>query len=168
MIAVKKTLDVALRWLCIVLFVALVLVVVWQVFSRQVVHSPATWTTSVAQYLFVWLALFGSAWVFSEKEHIAVDFLTRLVKVNGTRGMEIAVNVVILAFALLILVWGGLRGVDLTWTQKVSGLPVNIGTMYLALPISGLIMTFYSLFHISEAARGRGLPSDEEEIREAV
>lgn len=168
MTAVKNSLDVALRWLCIVLFVALVLVVVWQVFSRQVVQSPATWTTSVAQYLFVWLALFGSAWVFSEKEHIAVDFLTRLVRINGTRGMEITVNVVILAFAVLILVWGGLRGVDLTWSQKVSGLPVNIGTMYLALPISGLIMTFYSIFHIVEAFHGRGLPSDDEEIREAV
>lgn len=168
MTAIKNTLDVVLRWLCIVLFIALVLVVVWQVFSRQVIQSPATWTTSVAQYLFVWLALFGSAWVFSEKEHIAVDFLTRLVRINGSRGMEVAVNVVILAFATLILVWGGARGVDLTWTQKVSGLPVNIGTMYLALPISGVVMMFYSLFHISEAVRGRGLPSDEEEIREAV
>lgn len=168
MTAIKNVLDVALRWLCIVLFAALVLVVVWQVFSRQVVQSPATWTTSVAQYLFVWLALFGSAWVFSEKEHIAVDFFTRLIRISNTRGMEIAVNVVILAFAVLILVWGGIRGVDLTWTQKVSGLPLNIGTMYLALPISGVIMMFYSIFHISEASRGRGLPGDDEEIREAV
>lgn len=168
MTTVKNSLDVALRWLCIVLFAALVVVVVWQVFSRQVAQSPATWTTSVAQYLFVWLALFGSAWVFSEKEHIAVDFLTRLIRIDRTRGMEIAVNVVILAFAVLILVWGGIRGVDLTWSQKVSGLPVNIGTMYLALPISGAFMAFYALFHISEAFRGLGLPGPDEEIREAV
>lgn len=168
MIALKNGLDIALRWLCIALFAALVLVVIWQVFSRQVIHSPATWTTSVAQYLFVWLSLFGSAWVFSEKEHIAVDFLTRLVRVNGTRTLEVAVNVVILAFAALVLVWGGIRGVDLTWTQKVSGLPVSIGMMYLALPISGAVMILYSLFHISEAIRGRGLPGTDEEIREAV
>lgn len=166
--AAKKSLDAALRWLCVILFVALVLVVVWQVFSRQVVHAPATWTTSVAQYLFVWLSLFGSAWVFSEKEHIAVDFFTRLIRLNNTRGMEIAVNAVIFLFAALVLFWGGIRGVDLTWTQKVSGLPVSIGMMYLALPVSGLLIMLYALFHIREAAAGRGLPGEEEEIREAV
>ena len=168
MIAIKNSLDVLLRWLCIILFMALVLVVIWQVFSRQVISSPATWTTSVAQYLFVWLALFGSAWVFSEKEHIAVDFLTRLVRIDRTRGLEVAVNVVILAFAALILVWGGARGVDLTWSQKVSGLPVSVGMMYLALPISGIIMMLYSLFHIWEAAHGRGLPKTDQEIQEAI
>ena len=94
MSTVKKGLDQILRFLCVALFALLVVVVVWQVVSRQVLHAPATWTTSVAQYLFVWLSLFGSAWVFSEKGHIAVDFFTRLIKVNHTRGMEAAVNAV--------------------------------------------------------------------------
>jgi TRAP-type C4-dicarboxylate transport system permease small subunit len=166
--ALAKVLSATLRTACIVLFSLLVLTVVWQVFSRQVLNAPATWTTSIAQYTFVWLALFGSAWVFSTKDHIAVDFLTRLLKLDRTRGMEIAVNAVVLLFAVFILIWGGARGVDLTWTQKVSGLPLNIGTMYLALPISGALTAFFALFHITEAVRGRGLPSEEHEITEAV
>ncbi|MEE1621811.1 TRAP transporter small permease [Zafaria sp. Z1313] len=168
MSTVKNVLDTALKWLCIVLFTSLVAVVVWQVFSRQVLNAPATWTTSVAQYLFVWLALFGAAWVFSEKEHIAVDFMTRILGVNDKRWLEAAVNGIVFAFAALVLFWGGLRGVDLTWTQKVSGLPVSVGMMYLALPVSGAITMLYSLLHLVEALRGRGLPDDGEEIREAV
>ena len=168
MTTVKTGLDQILKVLCVALFALLVAVVVWQVVSRQVLHAPATWTTSVAQYLFVWLSLFGSAWVFSEKEHIAVDFFTRLIKVNHTRGMEVAVNAVIWLFAAGVLVWGGIRGVGITWTQKVSGLPVTIGMMYLALPISGVVIVFYATYFIIEAFHGRGLAPIEEEIREAV
>lgn len=168
MSALAKGLSAALRTVCVVLFALLVLIVVWQVFSRQVLNAPATWTTSIAQYTFVWLSLFGAAWVFSTKDHIAVDFLTRLLKLDRTRGMEIAVNAAILLFAVFVLLWGGIRGVDLTWTQKVSGLPLNIGTMYLALPVSGALTAFFALFHIAEAARGRGLPADGHEIAEAV
>lgn len=164
----KKLLDGVLRVACVVLFAALVVVVVLQVFTRQVLNDPLTWTTVAAQYLFVWLSLFGAAWVFSEKEHIAVDFLTRALKVNSTRGLEIFVNVVIGLFGAFVLLWGGVRGVGITWSQNASGLPVSVGMMYLALPISGAVVVFYSIFHIIEAFNGRGLPSLEEEIREAV
>ncbi|MGB9034616.1 hypothetical protein BLJ79_10150 [Arthrobacter sp. UCD-GKA] len=168
--AVKTVLDVTLKWLCVVLFSALVLVVCWQVFSRQVMHAPATWTTSLAQYLFVWLALFGSAYVFSDRGHIAVDFLVRALKINEKRTTEVFVQVIILLFAAFVLVYGGIRGVDLTWSQKISGLPLNIGAMYLALPISGIMTAFYAVYHLVEALHGRGLPNDDEdeEIREAI
>lgn len=168
MTPIVKVLDKVLRVLCVVFFAALVIVVVLQVFTRQVLSNPLTWTTVAAQYLFVWLSLLGSAWVFSEKEHIAVDFLTRALKINSKKAMEVFVNVIIGLFGALVLLWGGIRGVGITWSQNVSGLPVSVGMMYLALPISGAIIVFYALHHIIEATQGRGLPSLDEEIREAV
>jgi TRAP-type C4-dicarboxylate transport system permease small subunit len=167
--AIKSVLDVTLKWLCVILFSFLVLVVCWQVFSRQVMHDPATWTTSLAQYLFVWLALFGSAYVFSDKGHIAVDFMVRALKINEKRFPEVFVQIIILLFAVFVLIYGGIRGVDMTWSQKISGLPLNIGAMYLALPISGVMTAFYAIHHLIEALHGRGLPNDnDEEIREAI
>lgn len=166
--AIAQVLEKLLKIVCVALFSALVIVVVLQVFTRQVMHNPLTWTTVAAQYLFVWLSLLGSAWVFSEKEHIAVDFLTRALKINRTRAMEVFVNLIIGLFGGLVLLWGGLRGVSITWSQNVSGLPVSVGMMYLALPISGLIIAYFALYHIVEAVQGRGLPSSDEEIREAV
>lgn len=161
--AVKSALDAALKWICVGLFAALLVVVCWQVFTRQVMHAPATWTTSTAQYLFVWLSLFGTALVFSDRGHIAVDFLVRVLKINEKRSTEIFVNIIILAFAVFILIYGGMRGVSITWSQNVSGLPVSVGAMYLALPVSGFLVAFYSLFHMREAFHGRGLPNDQDE-----
>src|SRR5699024_4532434 len=50
-----------LKWISIGLFVVLVAVVVWQVFARQVLATPSAWTTTVSQYLLIWLVLFSVA-----------------------------------------------------------------------------------------------------------
>ena len=165
MSAVKRTLDTLLAWLCIGLFAALVLVVTWQVFSRQILGDPSTWSSTAAQYLFVWLTLFGAAYVFSERGHIAVDFLARKSGPRGQKLTGVFTQLVILAFAGSVLIWGGLRGVGLTWAQNVSGLPVSVGQMYLALPVSGALIAFYALYHLYKIVQGReaGLPINEDE-----
>jgi TRAP-type C4-dicarboxylate transport system permease small subunit len=165
--AIKNVLDKLLAGLCVALFAALVLVVTWQVFTRQVLGDPSTWTSTTAQYLFVWLSLFGAAYVFSERGHIAVDFLARRTGARTQRTIGSFTMLVVLAFALLVLVWGGVRGVGLTWGQNVSGLPVNVGQMYLALPVSGALIAFTAIHHLYKIAVGReaGLPiSEDEEI----
>ena len=165
MSALKKVLDTVLAWLCIVLFAALVIVVAWQVFTRQVLNDPSTWSSTTAQYLFVWLSLFGAAYVFSERGHIAVDFMARKAGRGGQRVVGVFTLLVVLAFAGFVLIWGGIRGVGLTWTQNISGLPVTVGQMYLALPVSGVLIAFYAVYHIYKIAVGReaGLPIGEDE-----
>ena len=155
MSALKKVLDTVLAWLCIVLFAALVIVVAWQVFTRQVLNDPSTWSSTAAQYLFVWLSLFGAAYVFSERGHIAVDFMARKAGRGGQRVVGVFTLLVVLAFAGFVLIWGGIRGVGLTWTQNISGLPVTVGQMYLALPVSRVLIAFYAVYHIHKIAVGR-------------
>ncbi|MGO1226751.1 hypothetical protein ACT3SQ_04550 [Brachybacterium sp. AOP42-C2-15] len=45
---IRQGLLSALKVLCIVLFAVLVLVVVWQVFTRQVLSAPSAWPTVTA------------------------------------------------------------------------------------------------------------------------
>lgn len=162
---IKRVLDAILATLCVALFAALVVVVTWQVFTRQVLSSPSTWTSVAAQYLFVWLSLFGTAYVFSERGHIAVDFLARKAGAGGQKVIGVLTLTVVALFAGLVLIWGGLRGLELTWDQQVSGIPVTVGQMYLALPISGVLIVFYSAFHIVKILVGReaGLPIAEDD-----
>lgn len=162
---IKRVLDAILATLCVALFAALVLVVSWQVFTRQVLTSPSTWTSVAAQYLFVWLSLFGAAYVFSERGHIAVDFLARKSGSAGQKVIGVLTLSIVALFAAMVLIWGGLRGVGLTWDQQVSGIPVTVGQMYLALPVSGVLIVLYSIFHIVKILVGReaGLPIAEDD-----
>lgn len=164
----KKVLDRVLYWITVVLFALLVVVVVWQIFSRQVLHDPSTWTEEGARMTFVWLGLFASAFVFGERGHIAVEFVVRKLPVGGERVVSILVQLVVLAFAVIVLVWGGWRASQNAWLQNLSALPFTLGQMYLALPISGALIAFYSLYYIQAVARNTQLPygdhSDEDEL----
>lgn len=150
----KRLLDVALQWLCIGLLAALVVIVAWQVFTRQVLSAPSTWSEELAKYVFIWLGLFGAALVFGERGHIAVDFLVTKLPAQVQRWNAALCQLVILAFAALVLVYGGWQVTELAWNQSVPGLPLMVGWLYLALPVSGALVIFYSAYHLAAVVRG--------------
>lgn len=157
MLAVKKVLDRVLYWCTVVLF-ALLLVVVWQVVSRQVLNAPATWTEEAARMMFVWLGLFAAALVFGERGHIAVEFLARKFTTGRQRLLAVLVQAVVLVFAVLILLWGGSMVMLNAWNQNLSALPFTLGQMYLALPVAGVLIAFYALYDLRRILAGQISP----------
>lgn len=151
--AVKNTLDAVLRWASVVLFVALVVIVVWQVVSRSL-GSPSTWSEEAARYTFVWLGFFASALVFSERGHIAVDFLVRSQPPRAQRATAVLAQLAVGTLGLVVLLWGGVRASAGAWNQHLSSLPTTMGAMYLVMPITGVIIAFYALDHLVELVRG--------------
>ena len=149
----KTTLDRILYWIIVVLFAFLVLTVVWQVVSRQVLNAPATWTEEAARLSFVWLGLFAAAFVFGERGHIAVEFVARKFSQGRQRILGIVVQSIVLGFAALILIWGGTTVMLNAWTQNLSALPFTLGQMYLALPVAGVLIAFYSSYYIRGQVR---------------
>lgn len=128
----------------------LVLCVIWQVLSRYVLGTPSTITDELARYLFMWVALVGAAYTTGQRRHLAIDFLTA--KLEGLRKTiaELVIQLAIFAFSAIIMVYGGLK---LTLSTLESGqvtpaLGIDMGYVYLCLPISGLLMIFYSVYFI--------------------
>lgn len=152
---IKNVLDRVLYWATVVLFALLVVVVVWQIFSRQVLGAPSTWTEEAARMTFVWLGLFAAAFVFGERGHIAVEFVARKFSTGGQRVLAIVVQAILLSFAVLILIWGGLTVMINAWTQNLSALPFTLGQLYLALPVAGLLIAFYSVYYLLGQVRGQ-------------
>lgn len=168
MSSLRRTLIQALKVISIVLFAVLVLVVLWQVFARQVLSDPSTWSTTVSQYLFVWLTLFSVTFVFAERGHVAVDFVARQLPSSAQRVIAILVQLSILLFAVLALVWGGIRGMNMSWTQAIPGLPVTVGQMYLALPIAGVLIAVIAAEDLLRALRGESLAAIEDSEEEVA
>ena len=154
MTLVKDALDSFLTLTCVTLFAVLVVVVSWQVFTRQVLDSPSGWSEELAKYVFIWLGLFGSALVFGERGHITVDFAVRRLPEKIRIAVTVFVQLAILAFTSLVLVWGGFRVSSLAWDQVLPGLPLNVGPLYTALPISGIFIAFYTVYHLIRILTG--------------
>ncbi|WP_114855182.1 TRAP transporter small permease [Brachybacterium sp. YJGR34] len=164
----REGLLAVLKVLCIALFSVLVAVVVWQVFTRQVLGAPSDWTSVTAQYMFVWLSLFAATLVFGERGHIAVDVVADRVPAAARRALRVLVQASTLAFALLGMVWGGIRGMSMSWDQAIPGFPFAVGPMYLALPVAGVLIALLAAQDLVLAVRGDDLAPLEQTDDEAA
>lgn len=145
---IKKIIDTVLSAICVVLFGFLVLLVTWQVFTRFVLNDPSVISEELAKYCFVWLVLFGSALVFGEKGHMSIDFIKDKFPDSLKKITEIFIELVVMAFAYLVLIQGGLKATNIAWNQISASLGVPVGYLYAALPISGAFIFFYCVYNI--------------------
>ncbi|NLE96998.1 MAG: TRAP transporter small permease [Propionibacterium sp.] len=167
MIAFKKGLDSFLKWASVILFAALVIIVAWQVITRTA-GDASTWAEEGARYSFVWLAFFSTTLVFSEKGHIAVDLLVRRQPKAGQKTTAIFAQLCIMAMAILVFIWGGLRAANRAWGQQLSSLPGTVGMMYTVLPITGVLILFYSIYHTLQIIRDEEPPYAPDEEDEPI
>jgi TRAP-type C4-dicarboxylate transport system permease small subunit len=156
--AVRRVADRVLAVICIVAFVALVAIVVWQVFTRQVLQDSAPWTEEAARYAFVVLALLGAALVFSERGHIAVEIVVTRLPEAAQLVVAVIVELLVAFFAVYVFIFGGIRVVQNAWAQDISTLPVSVGQVYLVLPLAGILITFFSLLHLLKVVAGAETP----------
>ena len=163
--AFKTGMDLFLRWFCITLFAVLVLLVVWQVFIRQVLHSGNAWTEVAARIVFIWQGLIGAAYVIGEKDDVAIDFLVRKFPESVVKAVEVLAHAIVAVFAGWVMVWGGQMIAASTWDDVVQLLPVSQGVLYLAVPVAGSLIMIYSIIHIIETiATPVKQPLDPDEI----
>lgn len=151
MTTARAWLDGTLRAICVALFALLVGLVVWQVFTRLVLGQPSAWSEEAARHAFVWVSLIGIAIAVGEKADVIMDFLVERLPRQLQRVADILAYLATLAFVLYVMVLGGIHQSILAWGQQNPLLPLTQGQLYLALPISGVLLTVYLLIHIVEA-----------------
>lgn len=158
---VRHVLKTILAAVSVTLFTVLVATTTWQVVSRQILNEPSTWSEELARLLFVWLSFLGSAFLFGERGHIAVDFLARKLPFAGQRVAQIFVQAMVLLFALVGLVWGGYLAASIAWEQNLTALPFTIGWVYLVIPIAGVFIAIFALMDIVGLSLGETDPYPE-------
>jgi TRAP-type C4-dicarboxylate transport system permease small subunit len=149
---IKKILDRSLEVLIIVAMAALTIDVLWQVFSRLVLKNPSTWTEELATFLLIWVALLGSAVALNRGAHLGIDYFVNKLSARKRLFTEVAVFFCIALFALCAMVIGGAGLVieTLELGQISPSLGIEMGYVYLALPISGLFLVLYSVIGFVE------------------
>ena len=140
-----------LEWAMIIIFALLVLDVLFQVFSRYILGTSFTWTEEFARFSLIWLTILGAAYLNGKREHLSMDFLYEKFSVTNKRKVSILIEVFIFLFALIVMVVGGLNLVYTTLhLEQLSGtLRIPLGYVYAIMPISGLLIMCFSIYHIS-------------------
>jgi TRAP-type C4-dicarboxylate transport system permease small subunit len=149
---IKKILDRSLEILIMVVVAVLVIDVSWQVFTRFILKDPSTWTEELAVFMLIWVALLGAAVALNRGAHLGIDYLVGKLPVRIRLYTEVFVFLCIVLFSLCVMVIGGTSLVisTLNLGQISPALGVEIGYVYLAIPISGFFLVLYSVIGLVE------------------
>lgn len=150
--SIKRIVDRTIAVFSVAVMVALVICVVWQVFSRYVLNTPSTMTDELARFLMIWVGLLGAAYTVGAQRHLSIDLLAMAVNTRKQALLGILINVLIFMFSWLVIVTGGLKLIDktLATAQVSAALQIPMGYIYLILPLSGGIMMFYALYFVAQ------------------
>ena len=85
-----------------------------------------------------------------------MGFLADKVTGQKKKVLEIAIELLIILFALVVMVYGGISIMKLTMTQITASLGVSMGLIYTIIPLSGILIVIYGIMNIIDLAKGKG------------
>jgi TRAP-type C4-dicarboxylate transport system permease small subunit len=133
------------------IFALLVLDVLWQVFGRYVLNQSFSFTEEFARFALIWLAVLGAAYLNGRREHLAMDFLLNKLTEERQQERLQVIESLMLVFALVVMVVGGgnLVYTTLRLGQTSAAMHIPLGFVYAIVPISGLLIMFFSICNIA-------------------
>ncbi|HAT6805019.1 TPA: TRAP transporter small permease subunit [Citrobacter freundii] len=149
----KLTVDRGIAAFSVIVMIALVICVVWQVFSRYVLNQPSTLTDELARFLMIWVGLLGAAYTVGAQRHLSIDLLSLSLNDYKRALLNLFINLLIFGFAGSVIVAGGIKLINktLVTSQVSAAMQIPMGYVYVVLPLCGAVMMFYSLWFMYDS-----------------
>ena len=145
---IRKVINTVIKIACILLFGFMVIIGTYQILVRYIFNNPSTISEELLTYSFTWMSLFAAAYVFGKREHMRMGFLADKLNKKKLTILNAIIEIIIIAFALIVMVYGGVSITSLSMTQKTASLGIPMGYIYIVLPITGIIITLYGILNI--------------------
>lgn len=150
----KTGMTKLLAGIATVLLSIMTLLVLYQVFTRYVLDSPAAFTEELVRYFLIWTGFIGAAYAFLTREHMCLVLFRDNLKPEKRRILMIVLDVLILIFAILVITIGGFK-LAMSARQVYSallGIPRSL--VYGMAPVSGLFIIVAQIINIYEDITG--------------
>lgn len=150
---IRNKLDQALEKVLIFLIGVMVIDVLWQVLAGYFPLLPSSFTDELARFLLIWVGLLGAAYATGQKMHLALELIFTRLNENQTHRLRQFIYGLTAVFAVFVMVVGGSRLIFITLSlgQTAPALGIPLGYVYVVLPLSGLLIVYYSLSALFEA-----------------
>lgn len=144
---IKFVIDKLMEVINVIILAIMSVLVVYQVFARFILNSPSAISEALSQYLFVWMIMFGSAYVFGVREHLTIDLIRDKFPPVVEMVVEILSNIVLAVFILLVCVYGGWMYTKGQAVQIDPSLLVSKAVLYISQPVTGVITLYYCVYN---------------------
>ncbi|MBR3174480.1 MAG: TRAP transporter small permease [Oscillospiraceae bacterium] len=151
--AIKNVLNKILEILGTVTLGIMTILVVYQVITRYVFNAPSPFSEALSQYLFVWMIMFGSAYVYGSREHLTIDLLKDKFSPKLNMIVEVIANICLFAFILLVCVYGGWKYTASQVNRIDPSLHISMAILYTSVPFTGVITLYYAVYNCISSIR---------------
>jgi TRAP-type transport system small permease protein len=141
---IKKFLDKLLIVTALTMLAVMVIMILVQVFSRQLFSYTPSWSEELSKVLFVWVSFLGIAYGFKEKLHIGLGLFMNMMPKAIQHTVDYIAKILVIGFGIFMVIYGYqfmmLMGMS---TMPGSGLPSSV--LYAAIPVAGFFVLLYGI-----------------------
>mgnify|MGYP002794549601 CR=1 FL=1 len=151
---IKKVMNIVLSGFAALLLSIMTLLVLYQVFTRYVLNSPAAFTEELVRYFLIWTGFVGAAYAFSTRQHMALVLVRDKLNPSSRKVLMAVIDLLILAFAVFVITIGGAK-LAISASREFSallGIPRSL--VYSIAPISGVFIIIAQIINIYEDVTG--------------
>jgi TRAP-type transport system small permease protein len=160
---VWRGLDTAFEAMVLLCLVAVLFVVLWQVFARQVLGSTPGWSEETARILLVWIGFLMTALAFREGAHIALTFVVDRFPPTLRRIVQWLSPALAVLFGLYLIYQGAQFAAATRFaTLPGTGLPRSV--LYVILPVAGLMICLYTILQVFGVSTQRYLETPTDDV----
>jgi len=153
--------DTARRWLLSILeggalvgFLIMCISVILQVVFRYVLKIVAPWTEELARFSCIWAVFLGAAVCFEESAHIKIDVIIAKVSRKAVNHILLLINIFVTSTFIVVVFYGSILLLKIGWADSATTIPIQMGLVYLALPISMGSIAIFGILRLCEALAG--------------
>ncbi|MDO4328122.1 MAG: TRAP transporter small permease [Lachnospiraceae bacterium] len=151
---IKKCMTKLLAAIATVLLSVMTLLVLYQVFTRYVLNSPAAFTEELVRYFLIWTGFIGAAYAFVTREHMCLVLIRSSLSPAGNRILMIFIDALILVFAIFVITIGGFKLAASAEKVYSALLGIPRSLVYSMAPISGLFIIVAQIINLYEDITG--------------
>lgn len=152
-----SALETVVNIIAIIFFSLIFSIMLLQIFFRYVLSSPLVWTEELCRYLFIWICFLGWTIALKRGSHIRINFVIEGIPWRFRKVLLILFQLLILFF-LFQLTRFGIAMMQRSFSVPTVTLFFSWAYVYLAAPVSAIIMFLYSLLYLLELFRGTQEP----------
>lgn len=140
---------------------AMIIVIIYQVFSRQFFSTTPAWSEALSRLLFVWVSFLGIAYGFKEKLHIALGLFVNMMPEKIQDIFDYFAKALVIFFGV-IMIYYGWNFTVLMANNIMPGLGLPGSALYVVIPITGFYVTLYGI----ELLFTKGMHQDYNDVSE--
>jgi len=148
---IEDKLDRFASVIAVLTFAAMSVIVCMQVISRFFFSHSFQWAEEMGRYLFIWSTMLASACAVHSHLNIGVDILVNNIKGKAQFIVKLMAQIFMILAVYILTVYGAEQTMDVyNAGQTATSFPVSAAVLYLSVPVSGVLMLFYSTVQLLE------------------